>query len=333
MIMENQNLQHDPIQPQPQAVDPQINQAPPSTVPPSVPLPPKKKVSFLSILVLIFLLFAIVFCPIPQFSKEMSMCKVYDINCIKENFSFGNSLFKEIFQGNTISENIEKQTPTPETEELPSYTFFKDETNGYYFKFPKEFNLLYVDDIPTLNYKINWSVNEVSYKDCTEECPSFEKSESIDLGIHTFTKLYGTLDSSDGGIPESFVAYEIKFPQENKYFFLTLHEIVQETSVIEALSLERTPEEISNSEILAVEEILKSFNFANLNTSEASTCMEQKECEEGILCMTNPASSFCTCMGGENEIIKDEEGNESGLCFVSGNKIDEWEYYRLFSEE
>ena len=45
--------------------------------------------------------------------------------------------------------------------------------------------------------------------------------------------------------------------------------------------------------------------------------------------MANPASVYCEEQGGTVNIIKDEEGNESGMCkLADGTEVEEWEYYR-----
>ncbi|MBW6441824.1 DUF333 domain-containing protein, partial [Patescibacteria group bacterium] len=66
----------------------------------------------------------------------------------------------------------------------------------------------------------------------------------------------------------------------------------------------------------------------------AEDCYEQAsggvECPEGTVCVTNPASTFCECMGGEVKIMSNELG-EYGMCLIDGNEYNEWEYYRSMS--
>ena len=73
-----------------------------------------------------------------------------------------------------------------------------------------------------------------------------------------------------------------------------------------------------------------------------STNVENNDSEPTIW-MPNPASVYCEEQGGTVNIVKNEEGNESGMCkLADGTEIDEWEYYRanntgavesLYSEE
>ena len=50
---------------------------------------------------------------------------------------------------------------------------------------------------------------------------------------------------------------------------------------------------------------------------------------EQMVWMANPASVYCEEQGGTVNIIKDEEGNESGMCkLADGTEVEEWEYYR-----
>lgn len=46
--------------------------------------------------------------------------------------------------------------------------------------------------------------------------------------------------------------------------------------------------------------------------------------------MVNPASVFCSKMGGRSEIAKLSDGSEIGLCFLSDNRIiEEWTFFRM----
>lgn len=45
--------------------------------------------------------------------------------------------------------------------------------------------------------------------------------------------------------------------------------------------------------------------------------------------MPNPAAVYCEQQGGTVSIVKDAEGNETGMCkLADGTEVDEWEYYR-----
>ena len=45
--------------------------------------------------------------------------------------------------------------------------------------------------------------------------------------------------------------------------------------------------------------------------------------------MPNPASVWCIEKGGRLEIVKDKDGNESGVCVLpSGERVDEWTLFR-----
>ncbi len=44
--------------------------------------------------------------------------------------------------------------------------------------------------------------------------------------------------------------------------------------------------------------------------------------------MANPASEHCIEQGGDLDIRKDAEGNESGYCvFADGTEVEEWAYF------
>ena len=55
----------------------------------------------------------------------------------------------------------------------------------------------------------------------------------------------------------------------------------------------------------------------------------KSETTEETTQIANPASEYCVAQWGTINIVKDEEGNESGMCKLSdGTEVDEWEYYR-----
>lgn len=64
--------------------------------------------------------------------------------------------------------------------------------------------------------------------------------------------------------------------------------------------------------------------------SKAVECMANTTCKGNTPCMANPASVFCTCMGGEEKIVNGSDG-QTGVCIINGREYDEWEYFRSFS--
>ena len=45
--------------------------------------------------------------------------------------------------------------------------------------------------------------------------------------------------------------------------------------------------------------------------------------------LANPASVYCIKNNGEHKTIKDDKGNEIGICvFSNGKECNEWEFYR-----
>lgn len=81
-----------------------------------------------------------------------------------------------------------------------------------------------------------------------------------------------------------------------------------------------------NSDELIFEQILPTFKFSNLTKTQE--CIAQTTCKGTQPCISNPASVFCTCMGGKSTIKKAIDGSESGVCTIDGKTSDEWEYYR-----
>lgn len=71
------------------------------------------------------------------------------------------------------------------------------------------------------------------------------------------------------------------------------------------------------------------FSFAILCTLIAGCAFNSTTPPNGDVGMANPASVYCVEKGGRIQIVKDKEGNETGLCqFADGTKIEEWELYR-----
>ncbi|SPO31840.1 uncharacterized protein UTRI_06677 [Ustilago trichophora] len=45
--------------------------------------------------------------------------------------------------------------------------------------------------------------------------------------------------------------------------------------------------------------------------------------------IANPASEYCVQQGGTLETVKDEQGNQVGMCRLpDGRLVDEWDYFR-----
>ncbi len=58
-------------------------------------------------------------------------------------------------------------------------------------------------------------------------------------------------------------------------------------------------------------------------------CQTTPKEEMPMVGMPNPASVWCMEKGGRLEIVKDKDGNESGVCVLpSGERVDEWTLFR-----
>ncbi|MFH1899477.1 MAG: DUF333 domain-containing protein [Patescibacteria group bacterium] len=70
--------------------------------------------------------------------------------------------------------------------------------------------------------------------------------------------------------------------------------------------------------------------FGIIGAGKITNCYRQVtnvKCPNGTLCMTNPASSFCKCMGGITR-IKNTDAGQQGMCDIGGKETNEWEFFR-----
>jgi len=68
----------------------------------------------------------------------------------------------------------------------------------------------------------------------------------------------------------------------------------------------------------------------SIDISKQKKCHDEVnniKCKDGMACMTNPASTFCICMGGLLETREKPEG-QYGICKLNGKEYDEWELFR-----
>ena len=74
-------------------------------------------------------------------------------------------------------------------------------------------------------------------------------------------------------------------------------------------------------------------NNEEVNSESESSSVDEtsseSEATEETTQIANPASEYCVAQWGTVNIVKDEEGNESGMCkLADGTEVEEWEYYR-----
>ncbi len=67
-------------------------------------------------------------------------------------------------------------------------------------------------------------------------------------------------------------------------------------------------------------------------TPDVTACIQETTCEENAetSCLTNPATTFCTCMGGTASIKENPDGQQ-GICTLLGKDVDEWEFYNAIT--
>ncbi len=72
------------------------------------------------------------------------------------------------------------------------------------------------------------------------------------------------------------------------------------------------------------------MNHINLSPVRSALCALAVTLPCAAFAMANPASVFCSKMGGRSEIAKLSDGSEIGLCFLSDKRIiEEWTFFRM----
>lgn len=75
--------------------------------------------------------------------------------------------------------------------------------------------------------------------------------------------------------------------------------------------------------------VIASFAFWQISSSrltKSQQCYKKVtniKCPKDTTCMSDPTSSFCTCMGGSTE-IREETGGQYGVCIINGETYEEW---------
>jgi putative hemolysin len=77
-------------------------------------------------------------------------------------------------------------------------------------------------------------------------------------------------------------------------------------------------------------QILSTLSFAPQIT-EVQECISKTTCTNGTACMTNPAATFCECMGGNIITVNNSDGSKRTRCDIGYDYEDQWEYYRRFT--
>ncbi len=179
-------------------------------------------------------------------------------------------------KSNKPSNNARLVTPTASgpttTPDLNVDWIVYNNVYGFQFSYPPNYKLVYLDegfsmDYPVLNRKIVWHVNNISYKDCSGDCPIITETSEKKLGTVSATKIKGWIGDVGGSVAQSFIGYEIKFPKENKYENKYVRMDLWE------LPVKLTPEEkklyppgrkinqVSSEEEIIFDQILSTFQF------------------------------------------------------------------------
>ena len=118
-------------------------------------------------------------------------------------------------------------SPTPDV--TSGWKTFLDPEKKLQFSYPADYSLTSRgSSYWLLNRKINWYISKYSFKNCVGDCPIITQETAADLGILKGSKIKGWIGDIGGGPAQSFIGYEIEFPQKGQYFRINLWELPQD---------------------------------------------------------------------------------------------------------
>ena len=152
--------------------------------------------------------------------------------------------------------------PPQEIDSTADWKTYTDKKDGYRFKYPSLFELTTLgESLPLLNRKIYWGTVPVSYIDCRGGCPIVTSTQQITINGILATKIKGWIGEIGGNYAQSYIKYEIKFPDQNSYFQISLWELPQNLKPNEIPSSDRKIQDISLDDERVFDQILSTFKF------------------------------------------------------------------------
>lgn len=145
---------------------------------------------------------------------------------------------------------------------------FTDPSGEFSFKYPTVYILSKLgDSLPLLNRKIYWSTSTISSLNCRGDCPIITSTSHVILNGLEATKIKGWIGEIGGNYAQSYIAYEIKYPNQNKYLKITLWELPQDIKPEEVPLPNRQVGEINKQEEETFDQILSTFKFLDNSTT------------------------------------------------------------------
>lgn len=173
---------------------------------------------------------------------------------------------------NRILKTEETIIPTKYNNNLSNenWLLYQDKNENFELSYPPNYELSTIKrekELPVLNRTIyfstyNHSVIE-SYKNCQGDCPIVENISDVLIKNYPAKKIKGWFGGIGGNIPHGFIAYEIKFPNKEKYFYISLNSIPIDASFEELANKYGMMGklEISNNDIELFDKIVLTLKF------------------------------------------------------------------------
>lgn len=141
---------------------------------------------------------------------------------------------------------------------------YTDTKGEYQFQYPYTYTLETFAQRPLLNRTITWYEAKRDPNQKCPDCPFVETRESKLFPFGEATKVTGYVGDLGGGIPQSFIHYEILKPgTQNSYLIFELWELPQNLDITESKQYQagRTPGVISEKASNEFEQILSTLQF------------------------------------------------------------------------
>jgi putative hemolysin len=271
------------------------------------------------------------------------------VSIIAGFFAYQNQKLVKELRDKTSNTKTPESSPTPNSISTSDWKTYKNEKYGFEFKYPNTINEDLIktkegEDRLVISPVGEMRISSTSISICNSKlvanCKESNYNEvgSKNFSGHTF-KIFDNLTTV--GDPCDHNSTKPCSEQTKYNYIVRVWELKISTKAFLQFEAQDTYSPTNPTDTKGymvngediISQILSTIKFQSPSpspTTKAQGCIEKTTCTGTAPCMTNPASTFCTCMGGISTIKTLEDGNQSGVCTIDGKAQDEWVYYRSF---